>query len=344
MSSNPIQLLAQTKSVFNKQNNYALKWESECLFAKQLITKNDFVMKTAANSPDSLQNAIYNVAAIGISLNPATAHAYLVPRDGGICLDISYRGLVKLATDAGAIEWAKPELVYDGDTFEYNGTCTPPTHKTDPFSTDRTWDNLKGAYLVAKLVSGDYMIEVMSKAEIEKIRSTSKAGNGPWKTWPEEMAKKSIVKRASKSWPQSNGRERLDRAIEVLNEHEGLQDDSYKSVAYLQASPEQSKTFHELLQGDSAAFAAWFKSLDAEIQTSLYNDFPKGEITKGKQLVSSKEKEGLATLTDCLSAIQDTDDDSAVAEVVADMTEHELAWLGNRLDADKNDLIQGLSV
>lgn len=96
---------------FNKQNAYALKFESECLFAKQQLLKNDYTLTAAQNNPAALRAAILNVAAIGISLNPALAHAYLVPRSPGsakdasgryvskpaqVCLDISYRGLVKL--------------------------------------------------------------------------------------------------------------------------------------------------------------------------------------------------------------------------------------------------------
>jgi recombination protein RecT len=37
------------------------------------------------------------VAAIGITLNPASKLAYLVPRDGMVCLDISYMGLLHRA-------------------------------------------------------------------------------------------------------------------------------------------------------------------------------------------------------------------------------------------------------
>lgn len=339
MSNNLTAVLANTKKTFLAQNEYNLKWESECLFAKQQLLKNDYTMKAAQNAPQTLESAIYNVAAIGISLNPATAHAYLVPRDGAICLDISYRGLVKLATDSGAVEWAVPELVYEGDTFEYQGISEPPIHKADPFSTDRTWNNLKGAYCVAKLVSGGYLTCTMSKADIEKVRSTSKAANGPWKNWPEEMAKKTVVKRASKSWPQSNGRERMDRAIEVLNEHEGLEvDDSAKSVAYLQASPDQSKAFHALLQGDSSAFAAWFTMLDAEIQTSLYNDFPKGEITKGKQLVQAKQKEGLAALNAMLEIIEGLDP-QPITDFAEDLCAYEIAWFEDRASDEGIDAL-----
>ena len=57
--------------------------------------------------PVSAQNASINVVAIGITLNPASKLAYLVSRDGMICLDTSYMGLHHLAQSAGSIKWGQ---------------------------------------------------------------------------------------------------------------------------------------------------------------------------------------------------------------------------------------------
>ena len=331
---------------FEQQNQFALKFQTECHFAKQQILKNDFTMQTARNNQASLGSAILNVAAIGISLNPALAHAYLVPRDGSVCLDISYRGLVKLATDSGAIEWAKPELVYEGDTFNYRGPCTPPEHVTDPFSNEHTYDNIRGAYCLAKLSTGDYMVEVMSKDDIEQVRSSSKAANGPWKNWPKEMAKKTIVKRASKSWPQSNGRERMDRAIEVLNQHEGIEtEEDFSPVDYLKHSPDQLAKFGELLkQGNPLEFAAWYKSLDPNIQISLNGSFTKDKMAN-KQLVGKLEKEGIASLLAIAESVKEAieaGDDYRVREELDDLSELAIEYIRNRLNPEELDFIEHL--
>ncbi|TNP50108.1 recombinase RecT, partial [Escherichia coli] len=79
------------------------------------------------------QNAIINVAAIGITLNPASKLAYLVPRDGMVCLDISYMGLLHLAQSTGSIKWGQCKLVYSNDTYESNGLDSAPTHKYNAF-------------------------------------------------------------------------------------------------------------------------------------------------------------------------------------------------------------------
>lgn len=194
----------------------SVTWAKESQFAIQLFQKNDYLAKTAISNPASAQNAIINVAAIGITLNPASKLAYLVPRDGMVCLDISYMGLLHLAQAAGSILWGQCKLVYLNDTYESNGLDTAPTHKYNAFG-DR--GSVVGGYCTVKTPGGDYLTEEMSLAEIKATEATSKAKNGPWKNFWEEMARKTIVKRSSKYWPRA---ERLDSAIHVLNEDEGV--------------------------------------------------------------------------------------------------------------------------
>ncbi|MCK5127668.1 MAG: recombinase RecT [candidate division Zixibacteria bacterium] len=190
-------------------------YQKEAMFALQTLQGSEYLQKS---DKQSIQNAVINVASIGLSLNPALSFAYLVPRDGKCCLDISYKGMVKIATDTGSILWAKAELVRESDNFQYNGFGELPDHKYNPFAKGR--GEVIGAYCVAKLHDGTYMVEVMDRAELDKVRNTSKAKNGPWKTWEEEMMKKTIIKRAYKSWPKTS--RRMAEAVHIVNEHEGL--------------------------------------------------------------------------------------------------------------------------
>lgn len=193
-----------------------LNFEREAEFAIQTITGNDFAMKIAMSNKQSVFNAVTNIAAIGISLNPAKRQAYLVPRDGKICLDISYMGLMDLAMATGSIKWAKAEIVYQQDSFALNGFDKPPTHTYSPFSRDR--GEVAGVYVVVKTADGDYLTDCMSRDEIDAIMNRSqsvKSGkSSPWKTDYNEMAKKTVVKRAYKYWPKTD---RLDQAIHHLN-------------------------------------------------------------------------------------------------------------------------------
>lgn len=195
----------------------SVTWAKESQFAIQAFQKNDFLAKTAMANPTSAQNAIINVAAIGITLNPASKLAYLVPRDGGVHLDISYMGLLHLAQVSGAIQWGQCRLVHANDTYESNGLDKAPTHKYNAFGERGP---VVGGYCTVKTQQGDYLTDEMSLAEIKQVENTSKAKNGPWKNWWEEMARKTIVKRAAKYWPRA---ERVDNAIHHLNDDEGIE-------------------------------------------------------------------------------------------------------------------------
>jgi recombination protein RecT len=204
----------------NVLSDKGINFEREAGFALQLLGSNDFAMKTAMGNRQSVINAVVNVAAIGISLNPAKKQAYLVPRDGRICLDLSYMGLLDLAIQSGSIMWGQAELVHEADGFEMNGFDKPPTHKRNPFSTDR--GAIVGAYVVVKTRDGDYLTTTMPINEIYDIRNRSSAWKSgrscPWKTDEGEMVKKTVIKRAYKMWPKTD---RLDGAVHYLNTENG---------------------------------------------------------------------------------------------------------------------------
>lgn len=348
--------LVKLEKPFSTQNAYALNFHQECLFARQQLVKSDSTLKTATNNPMSLRSAILNVPAIGLSLNPALAHCYLVPRAGAICLDISYRGLVKLATDSGAIQFAKAVLVYEGDTFEWRGPVEQPLHTADVFDANRIdaadpLKKLRGGYCLAKLADGTFMVDVMSAAEILEVRDSSKAKDGPWKgRWAGEMAKKTLVKRASKSWPQSGGRERLDRAVEILNEHEGLEDAPVvaRQSDYLRPTPEQTATYLELAKGDSVDFWLWYRAQDERIKVSL----PGCEFEHGKKQATMKMFNTLledgrvrfgAWITD-LSAMCEQGDEHGVAEFIAEFEGDQYAALVESLSTQHQAFVQSLRI
>ncbi len=208
-----------------KANDTGVDWERESVFAYQMLTKNSYIMDAARKNPSAVKLAIINVAAIGLTLNPATHYAYLVPRAGEICLDISYRGLIKISTDSGSVKWCKAELVYQGDTFNYLGPTTMPTFKSaDPFREESgTLTSLLGAFCIAETADGVILVEKMSITELTKIRdeASKAAKKGPWATYPGEMAKKCVIKRAQKTWPMTCRHERIQQAVDIVNESDG---------------------------------------------------------------------------------------------------------------------------
>lgn len=209
------------KPEFNKViSDNSIKFDSESKFAIQALMNNDYLLSVALNNQQSLMNAITNVAAIGISLNPASKQAYLVPRDKKVCLDISYMGLIDLAITSGSIKWAQASIVKANDTFILNGIDKAPTHQYNAFDTNR--GGIVGAYVVVKTKDDDYLTHTMPINDILAIRDRSSAYKAylskkvtcPWVTDFEEMAKKTVIKQASKLWPKNK---RLDTAIHYMN-------------------------------------------------------------------------------------------------------------------------------
>lgn len=213
--------IAEAELKFNEiavADGSLVTYQREASFAMQAVMNSDYLQKC---SHDSIRNAVVNVANVGLSLSPTLKLAYLVPRDGKACLDISYIGLVKIATDSGSVSAAHATVVRANDNFEYIDAFTMPRHKFDPFATVEDRGDIVGVYAVAKFSNGITQIETMSLAEVEKIRSKSKAKDSPaWRDWFEEMARKSVVKRASKMWPRT---ERLSKAVQILDQHEGAE-------------------------------------------------------------------------------------------------------------------------
>ena len=207
--------------------NNNVSFKQEAYFAIQLLEKNNYAMNIARNSPKTLRNAVINVATIGLSLNSSMGLAYLVPRKNEICLDISYLGLIKLAQDTGGIIEVKAELVHANDTFAVNGAFKEPTHSFSPFE-DR--GELKGAYVVARTPNNSFLTTIMTIDEIFEIRDSSESyknpksrAYSPWCKYEGEMIKKTVVRRAFKSWPKSEHTYILDRAIEISDNAQAIE-------------------------------------------------------------------------------------------------------------------------
>lgn len=153
-------------------------------------------------TPESFMGALMTCSQLGLEPGPL-GEAYLVPY-GQTCTFIpGYRGLVKLAYQSGMVTELYAEVAYERDDFTYTlGLERDLTHK--PYRGGE-----RGAptdvYAVAKLKGGGLAFEVMTVADVERIRARSKAGkNGPWVTDWEAMAKKTVVKQLAKWLPLSS--------------------------------------------------------------------------------------------------------------------------------------------
>ena len=271
------------------ETHKAVQWREECEFALQAVNKN---LKLSQCTPYTIQSAIKNVASVGLSLNPAYAFAYLVPeakKSGSewvqeCQLRISFQGLIKLATDSGSIKVVKAEIVRENDVFEYKGPMTEPKHTiSTPFKPSERGNPI-GVYCIAITNEDRPLVDLMPWDEVLKIKSKAKTQT-VWDTWTEEMAKKAIIKRASKQWPKTDQYNRLQNAVAVSNETEGSSENDY--------TDEQYEKYHAYLaNGTAIEFSGYSRSLPEETYNALYNSFEKGDKSAGKARASKKEQEG----------------------------------------------------
>lgn len=167
----------------------------------------------------SIYRSVIQAAELGLEPGNALGDAYLVPYRDTCQLIVGYRGLIALARRSGEIETVQAFCVYEGDDFDYElGTEGRIRHKPAP-AAERTPSKLLYVYAIAYLRDTPRpMFDVMTRAEVEAIRSRSKAGNnGPWVSDYGEMARKTVVRRLAKYLPMStelNKAMALDAAAE----------------------------------------------------------------------------------------------------------------------------------
>ena len=132
-------------------------------------------------------------------------------------LDISYMGMIKILTDAGAVKNVDAGVIYSNDKYDFR-RGSDPYFKHQPALSHR--GEKIGAYAIAFLRDGGFQFEILGREEIEKIRATSESYKNeqgrkysPWETWEDEMWKKTVLKRLFKLLPKTNFSEQLIAAI-----------------------------------------------------------------------------------------------------------------------------------
>lgn len=135
-----------------------------------------------------------------LGLDALNAEMYLVPYGSTLNFMPSYKGMVKLAQrySTRPIKSIYAKLVREGDEFEEVIEHGEPSinFKAVPFNSGA----IIGVFAVCQYQDGGMVYEVMSKADVESCRKSSKAKNSPaWSGFWGEMAKKTVLRRLSKS-------------------------------------------------------------------------------------------------------------------------------------------------
>lgn len=174
------------------------------------------VMTVVQQNPDlmnadrrSLFASCIKCAADG--LVPDGREAALVLFSGKVQYMPMLAGIQKRARNSGEIASIQAHVIYEHDHFVIRRGLNETIEHEPKFPGDR--GKPIGAYAIAKFKDGsDPVFEVMDLASIERVRNVSRSKNGgPWTTWWEEMARKTVFRRLSKWLPMDAETDELIR-------------------------------------------------------------------------------------------------------------------------------------
>lgn len=158
-------------------------------------------------APETLLAAIMEAASLGLEID-MRGQAYLVPFFNGktktydVQLIPGYKGLIDLTYRSGKVASIMAEAVCENDKFNFAMGLEPRLEHVPAL---HSRGEIIAAYAVAVMHDGTKQFSILSRDDLDKIRSASKSANdGPWKDWEAEMCKKSAIKRLCKYLPLSS--------------------------------------------------------------------------------------------------------------------------------------------
>lgn len=186
----------------------------------------------------SILSSLMQAAQLGLMPN-TLGECYLVPYENrnenriDAQLIIGYQGLISLVRRSGFVDSISAHVVRSDDTFEFEyGIDEKLRHVPNPAATGP----IEYVYAYAKLRGGGYHFEVMPIAEVLKIRDKSpgaRKSSSPWNSHPEEMMRKTAIRRLVKFLPKST---RMMQGIQIL-EGEAPDLDPGETLGSLEALP-----------------------------------------------------------------------------------------------------------
>lgn len=155
-------------------------------------------------------SCIMTSAQMGLEIGAHLGHSYLVPYKQECQLIIGYKGMLELVRRSGQVKSLKAEAVYTNDEFEMDVFENKIIHKPE---LDGDRGEFRLAWVKVVLKSGETQIAWMTKEQINKRRGVASTRK-VWDAWYEEMAIKTVIKKACKFLPMSIEDQRMIAADE----------------------------------------------------------------------------------------------------------------------------------
>lgn len=155
--------------------------------------------KIGGTCPKSAWLAICYAAKLGLDPNGERNSAHFIAYKGKLKLMIGYGGLITLMTRNSGIVDIQCEVVFKGEEFEVLGGTDQTIHHKMDFALRNVcnYDSVIASYTVGTYKSGLKKSNVLSRRELDQIRSCAQRDN-VWAANPIEMAKKSPLRNMSK--------------------------------------------------------------------------------------------------------------------------------------------------
>ncbi len=154
--------------------------------------------KVMAASRNSVLLACLAAAQMGLVPSGQFGGAYLVAYKKEAQLIVDWRGYIKMALRSGQVAKVEADNVYFNDDFDYQRGTNEYIKHRPTLEVDRgIWTH---TYAIATLTSREKQFEVLTSAQVEAVR----AGRAhTWVSHPEEMRRKTAVRRLFKYIPQA---------------------------------------------------------------------------------------------------------------------------------------------
>ena len=177
-------------------------------FQRVVLTVVNMSPDLAKADKTSLLSACMKCAADG--LVPDGRDAALVVFGGKVQYMPMYAGLMRRARNSGEISSISAHVVYEKDHFTYClGDDESIEHKP-ALGAER--GKMVAVYAIARFKDGSIQREVLTAADVEKVRKSSRSSNGgPWTQWPDQMWRKTAIRRLSKYLPLDADMDKLLR-------------------------------------------------------------------------------------------------------------------------------------
>lgn len=162
-------------------------------------------------TPMSFIAALLNAAQLGLEPNTPLGQAYLIPyKNKGIIecqFQLGYKGYINLAFRTGQMQMIQAQAVRELDLFDFEYGLNPKLIHRPANGSPEERGEITYIYGMYRLSNGGYGFDVSSKAEMDsfaaKYSRAFASQYSPWTTSYEEMAKKTVIKRALKYAPVS---------------------------------------------------------------------------------------------------------------------------------------------